>query len=79
MEGMAFVPADLTVNLGDTVVWINRDIVQHTATDPINHPGAWDTGTVVAGDSGVVVMTSRGTMEYTCTFHPVMTGKIVVE
>src|SRR5204862_476961 len=32
IRGMEFHPAELTVAVGDTIVWINRDIVPHTAT-----------------------------------------------
>ena len=32
IEGMAFVPATLEVSVGDTVEWINEDLVPHTAT-----------------------------------------------
>lgn len=79
MEGMQFVPADLTVNQGDTVVWINKDIVPHTSTDSSATAGGWDSGMVNAGDSAVVVMGTKGSFDYVCIFHPVMTGKIVVQ
>ncbi len=29
IQQMKFTPADLTVSEGDTVTWINRDIVEH--------------------------------------------------
>ena len=32
IRGMAFHPEALEVRRGDTVVWINRDMVPHTAT-----------------------------------------------
>lgn len=79
MDGMRFVPADLTVSEGDTVVWINKDIVPHTSTDSSDTAGGWDSGVVNAGDSAVVVMGTKGTFDYVCIFHPVMTGKIVVQ
>ena len=32
IEGMRFQPEVLTVAPGDTIVWVNKDIVPHTAT-----------------------------------------------
>ena len=32
IEGMRFQPEMLTVERGDTIVWVNKDIVPHTAT-----------------------------------------------
>ena len=37
IRGMAFHPAVLEIHRGDTVVWVNRDFVPHTATGT---PGA---------------------------------------
>ena len=35
----AFVPPEVTANLGDTIEWVNDDFVAHTATAS---SGAWD-------------------------------------
>lgn len=78
MEGFAFVPADLTVAEGDTVIWVNHDIVPHTSTDTLDKPG-WDTGTIAAGDSAMVVIQGLGVHDYVCIFHPAMTGKVTVK
>ena len=43
MRDFEFEPAQLVVAPGDTVVWINRDVVPHTATGS-NEP--WDSGTL---------------------------------
>ena len=32
ITGMQFTPATLTIKPGDTVLWVNKDIVAHTAT-----------------------------------------------
>lgn len=72
MRGFAFVPSELSVAGGDTIVWMNADPVPHTAT---SLDGSWDTGTVAAGDSASVVVQGPGS--YVCTFHPSMTGRMV--
>lgn len=77
MQGLAYHAADLDVAPGDTVTWVNRDIVPHTATSvPPQH--VVDTGTLAAGASGKWVATRAGVYRYTCTFHPTMQGRLVV-
>jgi plastocyanin len=39
IEAMRFRPEHLTVASGDTIVWINKDLVPHTAT---SEPGRFD-------------------------------------
>lgn len=75
IEDMQFSPAAVTVKRGDQVVWINKDLVPHTATAP----GGFDSGTVPAGKSWRMIATRRGRHEYTCAFHPTMKGVLVVE
>ena len=70
---MAFQPAELTVVRGDTVVWINRDIVPHTATAK-----AWRTEVLTQGQSGRIVARHAGTIDYACNLHPTMHGKLLV-
>ena len=36
IQQMKFTPADLTVNEGDTVTWVNKDIVDHNVTEEKN-------------------------------------------
>jgi len=75
IRGMAFHPAVLTVAVGDTVVWINRDIVPHTATGTRRK---WDSGQLQQGDSGRYVASRTGRAPYTCTLHPTMTGMLII-
>ena len=76
IRGMAFQPAELTVLRGDTVVWINRDIVPHTATAS-GKPG-WDTGTLSQAERGRVILRYAGTVHYVCQLHPTMRGTLIV-
>lgn len=74
MRGFAFAPARLEIAAGDTVIWINRDVVPHTATVE----GSWDSGSIAGSARWQVVPSQQGSTEYTCTFHPTMRGTIVV-
>jgi plastocyanin len=73
---MRFQPEVLTVARGDTVVWVNRDMVPHTATG--TGKAAWSTGTLNQGQSGQYVSRDSGTTRYFCELHPVMQGKLIV-
>jgi plastocyanin len=76
IRGMAFHPEVLEARRGDTVVWINRDIVPHTAT--ASGRSGWDTGPLVQGTSGQYVARRPGTEPYLCKLHPTMLGKLIV-
>jgi plastocyanin len=76
IRGFAFQPAVLQVARGDTVVWINRDIVPHTATP--TGKAQWDTGTLTQGQEGRHILRRRGSFSYVCTLHPTMKGTLIV-
>ena len=73
---MAFHPQILQVSRGDTVVWINRDIVPHTAT--ATRKGGWNTGPLSQGTTGRYIASRRGEDPYICELHPTMAGKLIV-
>jgi plastocyanin len=72
---MKFSPADLPVHAGDTVVWINHDMVAHDITEQKNK--AWTSSLLQPGQSWKMVITKDE--EYYCSIHQVMTGKIILE
>ena len=71
----AFIPADLTVNPGDTVRWTNNDVVPHTST---SDTGVWDSGTLQNGDTYTLSLSDPGDFPYHCNIHPSMLGSITV-
>jgi plastocyanin len=70
-----FTPSTLTVHVGDTVVWLNKDIVPHT----VSAPGDFDSGTFGPGKTWKLVTKKTGTFQYDCTLHPNMKGTLIVE
>lgn len=66
---------EVTVAVGDTIVWVNQDGAPHTATA---RDGSFDTGTLKKGKSGEVTATAAGTFEYFCKFHRNMIGTMTV-
>jgi plastocyanin len=76
IQGSMFSPATVTVRVGDTVTWTNRDAFSHTAT---SHTGTFDTGVIAAGASRSVTFTNAGTFGYHCAIHSFMQGTVVVQ
>jgi len=75
-----FEPATLTLDAGDTVEWKNDDIVPHTATaDGGGQKPEFDSGTIHTGAAWRSVTRNKGRYNYTCTLHPNMEGKLIVE
>lgn len=77
IENMQYSPPTLRVAVGDRVEFRNADLVPHTAT--AKPAGAFDSGLVKPGESWSLVANAAGSFVYTCTFHPMMAGKLVVE
>ena len=77
MDATSFQPAKLTIAPGDTVLWVNKDIVPHTATS--SKAGTFDSGTIVSGKSWKTTLKTAGAFTYACQFHPTMKGSIVVK
>lgn len=76
IRGMEFRPAVVELTRGDTVIWVNRDIVPHTAT--ADAKASWDTGMLPIGQSGQTVPRRAGEVSYHCTLHPTMRGRLIV-
>ncbi len=69
---MKFVPAEITVRKGDTVVWINRDIFVHNVAEFDNNK--WQSTPLEKNQTWSKTITSSE--DYFCTLHVVMKGKI---
>jgi plastocyanin len=74
MKNMKFSPATIEIKKGDTVEWKNDDITPHTATS-----ATFDSGSIASDAAWRHTFTEAGNLPYTCTFHPVMKGTIIVK
>src|SRR2546428_255460 len=74
--GPFFSPANLTVKVGKTVTWVNKDTVTHTVTS--DGSSLFDSGFMPTGATFQFTFTTTGTYPYYCTVHPFMKGTIVV-
>ncbi|TMJ22373.1 MAG: amicyanin [Alphaproteobacteria bacterium] len=75
MENLAILPAEASAKIGDTIEWINKDIVAHTATA---RNGDWDV-TLPPHKTGTLVLKKAGTVDYYCRFHPNMKAVLKIE
>jgi plastocyanin len=72
----AFDPASLEVTTGTTVTWQNRGQAPHTVTAS---DGSFDSGLIAAGGTYSRTFDSPGTFAFACSFHPDMSGTVVVD
>jgi len=77
-----YLPADITINVGDTVQWINSDIAPHTMTSGIlkegGPDGVFDSGLKMQDTTFEFTFNDAGTYGYFCQVHPWMTGTVTV-
>ncbi len=69
IKGFVYIPAELSIKAGDSVVWKNLDIVPHTATDANKK---WDTGEIKPGESKQLKFEKALDSAYYCVYHPSM-------
>jgi plastocyanin len=74
LSGSAFAPRTVDVRAGETVTFVNRDEIAHTATAD----GTFDSGTIEAGATFSFTAEQTGVISYVCVFHPGMTGTVDV-
>jgi len=74
IDKVMFRELSVSAHVGDTIEWINKDVVDHTATAK---GGAFKVE-VPAGKKARVVLKKAGTFDYYCEYHPNMTAKVVV-
>ena len=74
IDKLVYAPAEISAKVGDTIKWINKDILAHTATAK---NGDWD---VMIGPNKTarLVLKKPGAVDYYCKFHPNMTGRLTV-
>ena len=75
IKQMQFQPAELTLQKGDTVIWINHDIVTHDVTEEKSK--VWTSAPLAPGESWSLMITESA--NYFCSIHVVMKGKLTVQ
>ena len=80
IAGFEFVPSTISINIGDTVKWVNDDAPPHkvVADSSSNIPGL-ESGMLNTGDSFSFTFNTVGSFGYFCQVHPSMKGTIIVK
>ena len=77
-----FIPYEITVNVGDEVVWSNDDSAAHTVTagSAADGPsGVFDSSLFMAGTTFSFQFDHEGEFPYFCMVHPWMEGIVKVQ
>ena len=76
IDNFSFGPATLTVAVGTSVTWINRDDIPHTV---VSTDGAFKSKVLDTDEKFSFTFSKAGTFPYFCSIHPKMTGKVIVQ
>ena len=75
IDNFTFEPAQLTVKVGTTVTWTNRDDIPHVVVSA----GKFRSKTMDTDGTFTFTFTAAGEYKYFCSLHPHMQGVVKVE
>jgi plastocyanin len=76
MDNFSFGPPTLTVPVGTTVTWTNRDNIPHTV---VSTDGVFRSRVLDTDEKFSYTFSKAGTYPYSWSIHPKMTGKVVAQ
>jgi plastocyanin len=76
IDNFVFGPQTITVPVGATVTWTNKDDIPHTT---VSTDGVFKSKVMDTDEKFSFKFTKAGTYSYYCSVHPKMTGKVVVQ
>jgi plastocyanin len=76
IDNFSFGPQTLTVPVGATVTWTNRDDIPHTS---VSTDGVFKSKVMDTNETFSYTFAKAGTYPYYCSIHPKMTGQVVVK
>lgn len=71
-----FSPASVNISTGDSVVWTNKDNVDHQI---VADDGSFSSGKLKPGETFSKTFAKAGTTNYSCSLHPREKGSVVVK
>ena len=75
LKTFMFSPSSVTIPVGTTVVWKNRDAEPHTVASV---EGRFRSGALDENETFTFTFDSPGTYRYVCSIHPQMIGTVIV-
>ena len=76
IDNFSFSPTALTVKAGTQITWTNADDIPHTV---VSDGHTFKSKILGTGEKFTFTAAKPGTYSYSCSIHPNMTGKVVVE
>jgi plastocyanin len=76
IDNFSFGPAAITVAVGTTVTWTNRDDIPHTV---VSDDKVFKSKVLDTDEKFSYTFAKPGTYPYFCSIHPKMTGKVIVQ
>ena len=76
VKNFMFSPTPLTVKVGSTVTWTNKDDEPHTV---VSDTGEFKSGGMDTNESYRYKFDKPGTYHFTCSIHPRMVGTVIVQ
>ena len=76
IDNFSFSPRALTVKAGTQITWTNGDDIPHTV---VSEGHTFKSKVLGTGEKFTFTAGKPGTYSYSCSIHPNMTGKVVVE
>jgi len=77
IKDFIFSPSELTINVGDNVIWTNQDSAPHKILSDSGNELSSDT--LAKGQTYSHTFILAGTYNYYCSIHPSMKAKIIVK
>ena len=78
IDNFSFGPVTLTVPVGTTVTWANRDDIPHTVVST-DDSKTFKSKVLDTDEKFSFTFSKAGTYPYFCSIHPKMTGKVIVQ
>ena len=78
IDNFSFGPSTLTVSVGTTVTWTNRDDIPHTVVSS-DDPKVFKSKVLDTDEKFSFKFEKEGTYPYFCSIHPKMTAQVIVQ
>ena len=79
IDNYMFMPQTLTIPVGGSITWVNRDSDIHSVAADDGSPVKFKSPGLDTDDKFTFTFTKAGAYLYHCSLHPHMIGKIVVQ
>jgi len=76
MDGSQYSPSTLTISIGTTIKWTNKESATHTVTSDV---AVFESGDMAKDQTFSYTFNTAGTFPYHCKHHSGMKGTITVQ